>query len=320
MTETTMKRCVLGTCIAAASMAACVAKAGVPSLEEAPRLIPGMYLPGFGGFAVADFDGDGREDIAVPASNGAALFQIIGSTAEGITRKQAEILPGPGVVRLVSHRIGGAWHLFAMGNVDHVLRDYSGWPLTLVRSIPLALDGFPALAIGDVDADGTDEVIAVDGDTGDYVRAYDLDSGLLKWSIPHDGARNVRLAQLDADAALEIVLDGATIRVIDGATHADDWSHDDGHYTWGIETGHFLDAGTQIAAEREGGAVLSVFKTSPYSAAWDVQNAWSIDEFAAGDLDGDGFDEIASGESQWGSIKVHDGRTHEIRLSLPHAG
>src|SRR5690606_22763494 len=54
-----IKRILAGSWIACAA----IATAATPQLHELGRLVPGFEQPGIGGFAIADFDGDGRDDL-----------------------------------------------------------------------------------------------------------------------------------------------------------------------------------------------------------------------------------------------------------------
>lgn len=56
-------RKVLAGCLLAC---ASLATAGAPQLLELDRHVPGIRLPGVGGFAIADFDRDGRDNLWCP--------------------------------------------------------------------------------------------------------------------------------------------------------------------------------------------------------------------------------------------------------------
>lgn len=307
-----------GCCIWLLSMLCALqpALAGVPSIEEFGRTIPGLVYPGFGGFTVADFDGDGKEDVVVPASNGSAMFIVIGRTETGIGVKQSVLFPDGYFTRVFVCEVEGAPHLFVL-NQQGLLREFSGWPLTQIHSVDIGTTGFPAMAVGDIDADGRLEVVVVDSDRGNFVRAYDLASGTLRWSLPQMHATNVMLLQLDADPALEIVLDGYPVRVIDGATQATDWSYEDFYIARGLASGRFRQGGgTQFVANFS--ATLRAFQSEPFAPIWGAQTQ-GAGALGAVDLDRDGFDEIIEGEQQWGAVNVYDVGSDQPRLRIPHA-
>ena len=51
-----------------------LASAGTPSLIELGRHVPGYGTTGPAGMAIADFDGDGLDDLVVPAQSGTSLL------------------------------------------------------------------------------------------------------------------------------------------------------------------------------------------------------------------------------------------------------
>lgn len=306
-----------GFCICLASMLFAVqpARAGIPSIQEFGRNIPGLVYPGFGGFAVADFDGDGKEDVVIPASNGSAMFVVIGRTQTGIGIKQSVLFPDGYLTRVFVCEVEGAPHLFVLN--QGVLREFSGWPLRQVHSIDIGTTGFPAMAVGDIDADGRLEVVVADSDQEGLVRAYDLASGTLRWSLPKMHATSIQLLQLDADPALEIVLDGHPVRVIDGATQATDWSYEDFYIARGLAGGKFRQGGGMQFVFAFG-AMLRAFQSEPFAPIWGAPTE-GVGALGAADLDRDGFDEIIQGDQQWGAVNVYDVGSDQSRLRIPHS-
>lgn len=114
----------------------------------------------------------------------------------------------------------GATH-FAISGADFRITLLGGSPSTeLARwTFPFPIDS--SARVADVDADGDQELVALTGTSTQSwatLVAIDLVSGAVEWSL-EVGGEGIALGQLDADAALEIVIgntpDG---RVIDGAT------------------------------------------------------------------------------------------------------
>ena len=75
--------------------------------------------------------------------------------------------------------------------------------------------------------DGHDELV-VGGGFFAGVWAFDLASGAQRWFEPNAQAQDLLLLQLDGDPALEIVCAGTPGVILDGATHATDWTYKDG--------------------------------------------------------------------------------------------
>lgn len=288
-------------------------------LTELGRLIPGIENPGRGGFAIGDFDGDGRDDIVVPGASGTAHFQVFGKGVDGIVSKQAVFLPDERLLRAMTVLIAGAPHLVTV-STDGMVRRFAGWPLAQAHSFDLGDGGFSAAAVGDIDNNGAMDLV-VARSWGDFsgVHAYALATGALRWSIAALYPDDLMIAQLDGDPALEIVLAHTPGLVIDGATQATDWSYPDGFGEM-LAGGRFqAGGGAQFVVGRDW-EMLMTFQSSPWSPMWQVKYGDDISRVAAADLDGDGFDDILEGDGQWGTINVIDEQTHAVRLSIEHTG
>ena len=290
-------------------------RAEIPALDELGRTIPGLIDPALGGFAVADFDGDESEDVLVPSSNGSAMFVVFGRTGDDIGIKQSVVFPDGYYTRAIVREFDGSPHVLIL-NQRGVVREFSGWPLSQVREFDIGTNGLVAMALGDIDADGDLDLVIANAEE-DYVRAYDFATGALRWSMAHDSPSNVLLQQLDSDAALEIVLDGFTVRVIDGATQATDWLYNINYLARGLSGGVF-EAGSSHFVTAFGGT-LTAFQSSPYAMIWTAPT-WGVGALATADLDGDGIDEIVQGDRNWGAVNVFNVRGDTPLLTIPYSG
>jgi hypothetical protein len=309
-----MRSVVVATLVAALSSAlSCAAsEPAVPSLQELGRVSLGFNAAASGPYAIADFDHDGVDDIVLSGLAGPdTLLQVYGRRGPYLS-KQMLVVPGYQVARVIARVQGGHPHLFAI-MADGNAYEFAGWPLQRVRSFYLGMD-ISAAAIGDVDNDGNDELVASGAWSGG-LKVFDLATLAPRWSDPGVQGPDILLAQLDADPALEIVVAGTPGVIVDGATYATEWTYKDGFgeylapYAGGSGTRQFL-------ASRAWNA-MGVFQGQPYSPLWDV-SVFNVGAIATYDFDGDGKDEIIEGDAQWGSVNVYDGQTHELTLSIPH--
>jgi len=292
-----------------------VAATAPPTIQELGRLSLSFDSFMRGPFAVADFDHDGADDVVLGGQAGVDLLvQVYGRRAGNYVSKQLLVLPGGGfgAPRIFTHAQGGQTHLYVF-NSDGKAYELAGWPLQRVRSFDL---GFPihAAAIGDIDHDGNEEIVALSAWSGG-LQVLDLATLAVRWTDASISAGDLLLAQLDADPALEIIVSGEPGLIIDGATHATEWTYKDGF-------GDYLSPYHAGATPQFLGAhawnAMGVFQSQPYSPLWDV-SVFNVGAVAAYDFNGDGKDEIIEGDAQSGGVNIVDGQTHAVTLSIPHS-
>lgn len=295
-----------------------VAFANGVELESLGSEIPSLFFAARDGFSVRDLDGDGRDDFAFSAHAGySRLLIVVGmNAADQIEVKQSLVVPGESLVAVMA--ASGAVPAETIYTLSHLtafrgrLMAYGGWPLKPLRGFELA--GVPRKAvIGDVNADGMDELIA---SFDDYeLRSYSLATGQLLWQTRTQWpASELALVQLDADAALEIVV-GNSRNIVDGATGADQ----------GGPSGGFAD---RVMAARSGpGGALQIVTAgwdlgvvgaeAPWPWLWTHKSQYGVGALGVYDLDRDGRDEIVYGDAQlWASLHFLDGETQQERYTI----
>ena len=255
---------------------------------------------GSGRFAVADLDHDGAMDLVFDGVATNSILFVVGKAGNGsYDVKQALITPDTGdtygfnygYIRVLAWAHGPATEIVTVSS-EGIARIYAGWPLAEQSQFPVDSDA-TAAAVGDVDADGSAELVVL---TPDSLCAYDLATGDQEWSHAISGGSDIALAQLDGDPALEIIVGGPKPGlVLDGATQATDWSYIDG-FGSRLTTGVFSATGdTQWLGVQDWGA-FTVFRANPWSPLWDYTDNSDIGAVATGDLDADGLDEILYGD------------------------
>jgi hypothetical protein len=264
------------------------------------------------GMAAADFDDDGRTEAAIAMSGPALLVQIEGHSDGTWNREQTLLAPS----NEANREIPVAWSRPGPDALIVLISDgqavvYVGVPLAESGRFNTVVGAF-AGQIGDVDADGDDELVvaALNG-----VGVYEVASGQLEWSGT-GVTTDVELAQLDTDAALEILIGGPASRALDGATRAVEWQPANGLGDH-LATGRILPDGAFGFVGGRWSNVTTVYRSSPWSAAWNYNSA-DVDALDTCDVEGDGRDEIVVADGTHDSIHVVDTATQADQLTFPN--
>jgi len=277
---------------------------------------PGFYQPGGAGIEVMDLDGDGQQEAVVTGtSNGgfgqgsAKFFAVLARVGDeleitGVARL-AEGESFAGDMRLVPG--ADAAQQFAapltLPSSQQVLAVYAGNVPERIAEIPLPVQ-YRVDGIADVDGDG---VLEVFGRNAGYPEVRDFATGNLEWTDSQHTTNAVGAGQLDGDSALELVF-GATNSgdsagyVLDGATHAQQWSWPDGFRGTPVFGNFDTVPTTHEFAIVEPWGMTRVFVTSPFFSPRSDYATGEVQAIAVRDIEGDLVDEIIVGEGQWGSV------------------
>ncbi len=271
--------------------------------------------------ATADLDGDVLPDLVFSATAGSEEVLIVaGNRPDGdFAIKQTMLLPpGSDSARILVRHDQRIPSVVVVGKTG-MAREFAGWPLLSIRSFSIA-SAATAAAIGDIDANGTDDLVVVSS-TG--LASYSLATGALLRSraLPDQGASDVALAQLDADPALEVIVAGNVPGVVvDGATNATDWSYIDG-FGINVASGQLGAAGLNQWVGAKSYQLYTVFRANPWSPLWAGTVSNSIGAIATARLDVGGPDVIAVGSQDIaGGVRIIDSVTRQQRLLIPNPG
>ncbi len=283
------------------------------SLRKLTDTVSGQQPAASSDLPVADFDGDGRPDLAIPAENAdATIIKIVGNSAsDGWALRQSFLVQNSG---------SGNWPIALAAATDRngvslvVARSrsilvYSHWPLRVVRRFDLA-DEAHQVKVADVDGDGRLEIVSLSTRSNGVLQVLDFQTGTVKWRQEgFEFGASLGLAQLDRDPALEILVNGFAI---DGATRAIDWD-------FGVDFGYALAFGKFGGSSPRFASLSSsvrMFQASPWLTLWEVA-MWGSEArtVAVADLDGDGIDELIAVEHLSSRVDVFDVATRSIRRS-----
>lgn len=282
---------------------------GLPALDQSTTRL-----------AAADLDGDGTDEfvatlamVSYPGGNPVSGIGVVGHDGDWRIReveayRDAEFgepltVRRPGGDAVVVHR---RHRYYGPGYTEaYELWVFSGAPLQRERIIPIDIESRP-LAAGDVDGDGDVDVVEVARQmfsTWTTLRARDLASGAVLWTrtAPTEFG-TVALAQLDGDAAREVIAGNSPGQVYDGTLGLTEWVYPAG---FDFPVAGRFDAADPVSFASVAPDRVVYFRHAPLSPVEDQPHSGEYPRgIAVANLDADAEDEIVLGAYQ--SIQVVD--------------
>jgi hypothetical protein len=300
----------------------------VPATAAEWESYPGFFGPGHAGIAIGDYDGDGKSEAVVTGFTrdsyyfgGTQLLAVLsGDTPASLRVRSMSMLSAELIGPLVAApREGQADRLVAVtsdGSYGRILV-LGDIPVRVLRTIEAPLIG-RVTSIADVDADGKPDIVALSnaGFSEGYPVVLDYETGAIKWT-GSNLVSDIGVAELDGDAAGELIMAGTPGRIVDGVTHAVEWSYPSG-FPGKILVGRFdVDPGVAGFAVAIHWSGIQVFRSQPYSPVSEFAQ-FEIGAASVARLNPGGPDQIAIGEGQWGNVSVWDPRSGQAIVSLPN--
>lgn len=299
--------------------------AGQPRFVQDGYRLDSLVFENTGDIAEGDFDADGKAELALTGWSSRSIPYVE-------RRPVLAILDHDNGEYRLSHRLllpsnaqpvtPLAW---SEAGVDRIVLVDRGGMASVFSGVPLAesfrfpiVNDVRAAAIGDVDADGGQDLLLLDRN-GFYT--YELPSGRLSETYLAPGHADLAVAQLDADPALEIVLSGALLdaKVVDGATLSTEWTYAAGFGDL-LATGNFFGNDTQQWVGVLYRHDYAVFGSAPWGAGWHVTSEGEIKAIGTARSASDSRDMLLVGPGQWGYLNVVDGISGQTTLSARNDG
>lgn len=251
---------------------------------------------GASGLTVADLDGDGRPEILVGGTNfdfGPNNFwQILrwdGTRYRQIWASPPEAFNLRALAAVQADADPALEILIAWGNE---IRLYDGATRKLQKKILTPATEIYSLKAADLDGDGKLELIFCDPAN---LFVADLATGAIRWSLSGSGGFSLAVGNLDDDAAQEIVVAGASGRVIDGATRQIQWTNPAG-FGFSVRLADLAgDGRLEIAALV--GAGVRAFDPRQKTQIWKRLSDFGATAIGVGDVSGDAHDEVIYGDT-----------------------
>lgn len=294
----------------------------VQSAEVTWRYLPQFMLDRERAPEFHDLDGDGVNEIVITGrsighgmSDIGSLIGVLRGTDAGM--ELSDVYPvqwAKGTFVSVADDVSGSSRLLVTSDdyQTHKVLELSGAPLTVTRTMTFDFPVRP-WAWDDVDGDGKLEIVEFQTDHSPFtIRSLDYLTGAIKWSrvMPNASGYRLTVAQLDVDAALEVVVPGAPGLILDGATGDVKWQYP---LALGpsLHVGRFLsDLSVSTFAVRHMSSV-SVFRSQPWSPLWDVGLYDLRGPASIHDINGDGIDELiarADSGTEFGILNLQSGQ------------
>ncbi len=283
--------------------------------------IPGQGL-GFDGFAIADLDGDGSQEVVATAvaytGQSLGVWQILRWDGTTYTLEWTS--------ELFTTRI----RCFAVANVDadptpevivavgYRLLVYDGATRQIQASIATPF-GITGVEIADIDGDSSLEAVLCSNTEGLFV--YSFPSGALEYQNPAWEGWDLAVGNVDTDPALEIVIGGdySPGYVIDGSAYELQWTASTG-FGYIVRLADVDGDSIQEVVGAEEWHIIRIYDVDLHSIKATIETRLDIGALEVVDVEGDGPLEIVYGDYQHGDVHVHNAATRALKWEIQSPG
>lgn len=304
--------------------------AGLAALAQAAGTPPAPHFPvreewrrqtfgyGFGhaGLVVADLDADGDQEAVGTAGSFWYVLENVGGAYE--QRWPSDPYP-EWIESLIVRQVDADPALEILVGTGGEIDIYDGATRARQSRLSFLAGTTKGLDVADVDGDGALEAVFYDTYSSHALHVHDLATGALEYFRYETFISALAVGNVDRDPALEIVMgSNGPGKVLDGATHAVEWTHPDA-FGYLLAIGDLDGNGVgEIVAPRWNGGGIAVFDAiSHVQLGFLPPTAVGVGALHVLDVEGDGSAELVYGDAGYfgGSIYVHDGRTLALNWS-----
>jgi len=178
-----------------------------------------------------------------------------------------------------------------------------------ILEISSSASSLKGMDIVDLDSDGKDEIVLC---TSSNLYVYE-GNGTLKWSLTGVGGADVKVANMDSDASLEIAVGGGY--VVDADTHTIQWDHS-GAFGVILESADIDDDMKEELIAAEAWYIVWAYNVDTQTIKWSIPVDLDVNAINVDDIDNDGTYELLIGDGQWGHIHAYDTKTQTKEWSI----
>ncbi|MBD1909986.1 MULTISPECIES: FG-GAP-like repeat-containing protein [unclassified Leptolyngbya] len=295
-----------------------------PSVQRA--WTTGILGTGIGasGLITADIDHDGTVEIIAGGSTstfgGNSFWYVLKPNATGgYTQSWISGLYTSSISQISAiDTDGDGISSIFLGLGDGSIVVYDGKTLEQTTLLGPTGSAINQIIFADADNDSVDDIVVVNNNN---LFIYDASSLTLKHQLNY-GAGDVRVGNVDGDAANEIVLSSGQVIQLNGTTATVEWTYAGGEFGSSIALSDVDGDGIQEIIGASAWYYITAFDADLQSPKWQINTRQDIGTLQVADIDGDGVDEILYGDGQWGSIHAYDVKTltEERTINNPEHG
>lgn len=165
------------------------------------------------------------------------------------------------------------------------------------------------LAVGDIDNDGTLEIIAL---SNNEIAIYDANSYAFEQSLNYGGSK-FSLGHFSQQNKIQIALNTGYVLELSEETLTTVWDYStSGFSNYHLEAGDIDNDGLDEIVAADSWYNMRIFNADTQGFLWEHNADLDIDAVDVYDVTGDGIPEVVYGDGQWGSVYALNGSNGEL--------